>query len=65
MEKGEDGVNHTRFFQQGLPGKRTQQEIHPHGKDENQYDEAVLVHVHMRQDHGQRVSKQKTDQRAD
>ena len=47
MQKIQDAVNDTCFFEKRLPCHGTQQEIHPHGKNENQYDKAVLVHAHI------------------
>ncbi len=46
-------------------GKGTQQEIHPHGKDEDKYDHAVLAAFPAAQDHGKRVREQQTDHSCD
>ena len=58
MQKIQDAVNDTCFFEKGLPGHGAQQEIHPHGKNENQYDKAVLVYAHITKNHGKRIGKQ-------
>ena len=65
MQERKDTVDHAGLFEQCLPGKGTQQEIHPHGKDEDKYDHAVLAAFPAAQDHGKRVREQQTDHSCD
>ena len=65
MEKGQDLVDHPVFFQKRLPGHGTEQKVHPHGKDEDQYHKAGLAYFHIRKHHSQRVGQDQTDQSAD
>ena len=65
MQKGENGVNHSRFFQQRLPCKGSEKKIHPHGKNKYQNNKAVLVHIHIGQNHGKRIGQQKANQCTD
>ena len=53
------------FLQQCLPGQGAQEEVHPHGKDENQDDKALLADMPACQDHGKGVSWHQTDNCAD
>ena len=52
------------FLQEGLPSQCPQQEIHPHGQNKYKYDKAVLIYVHMCQNHGQRIGQKEADQSA-
>ena len=61
MQKAQYTVDHTCFFQKRLPCQCAQQEIHPHGKDENQHNKAVSAYVHAGQHHGKGICQQKTD----
>ena len=65
MQELEYDVDDTVLFQQVLPCQRAQKEIHPHGKDEDQYDKALLVHPQIREDHGERIGEDKAEYRAD
>ena len=42
-----------------------QQEIHPHGKDEDKYDKAAGRAASSTQDHGKWISKDQTENGAD
>lgn len=64
VQESEQMIDHPAFFQKGLPCQRAEQKIHPHGQDKNQDNKTVLVRLHMRQNHCQRISEQETDQRA-
>ena len=65
MKERKDVVDHACLFQQRLPCESAQQKVHPHGKDENQYDKAVLAHIHIGEYHSQGIGEEKTDRRAD
>ena len=63
MEKAQNHIDDTVFFQQILPCECPQQKIHPHGKNEDQYNETGLIDIFFGQDHGKRVSKDQADER--
>ena len=48
MEKAQNHIDDTVFFQQILPCECPQQKIHPHGKNEDQYNETGLIDIFFR-----------------
>ena len=65
MKESKHTVDNAALFQKRLPCERPKQKVHPHRQDKDQNDKAVLVYLHISQDHGKRVSQKKTDDRAD
>ena len=65
MKSREHAVDDAVLLQKRLPGEGAEQEVHPHGKDEDKDHEAAAGDAPLAENHGQRVGDHQADHGAD
>ena len=61
MEKGKNAIDDAIFLQKRLPREGTEQEIHPHRKDEDEYHKAACPNAAAAQYQCQRIGQEEAD----